>query len=79
MEKKIERMMYIERQSQTDNRSAQRGFCPVRLMQKIMEGKWKFIILYYLMLKPTRFNELQRLIPNISHGVLTTQLKEDMG
>ncbi|WP_366788487.1 MULTISPECIES: winged helix-turn-helix transcriptional regulator [unclassified Megasphaera] len=44
-----------------------------------MEGKWKFIILYYLMLKPTRFNELQRLIPNISHGVLTTQLKEDMG
>ena len=33
-------------------------------------------ILYYLMLKPTRFNELQRLIPNISHGVLTTQLKE---
>ena len=51
-------------------------FCPVRLMQKIMEGKWKFIILYYLMLKPTRFNELQRLIPNISHGVLTAQLKE---
>lgn len=28
MEKKIERMMYIERQSQTDNRSAQRGFLP---------------------------------------------------
>lgn len=51
-------------------------FCPVRLMQKIMEGKWKFIILYYLMLKPTHFNELQRLIPNISHGVLTVQLKE---
>lgn len=51
-------------------------FCPVRLMQKIMEGKWKFIILYYLMLKPTRFNELQRLIPNISHGVLTAQLRE---
>lgn len=51
-------------------------FCPVRLMQKIMEGKWKFIILYYLMLKPTRFNELQRLIPNISHGVLAAQLKE---
>ena len=51
-------------------------FCPVRLMQKIMEGKWKFIILYYLMLKPTRFNELQRLIPNISHGVLTALLKE---
>lgn len=45
-------------------------------MQKIMEGKWKFIILYYLMLKPTRFNELQRLIPNISQGVLAAQLKE---
>jgi len=50
--------------------------CPVRTAQKIFEGKWKLIILYYLSLKPTRFNELQKLIPNISHGVLSLQLKE---
>lgn len=50
--------------------------CPVRTFQKIVEGKWKFIILFYLGIKPTRFNELQRLIPNISHGVLSIQLKE---
>ncbi|MDR3595692.1 helix-turn-helix domain-containing protein [Clostridium sp.] len=50
--------------------------CPVRTAQKIVEGKWKVIIFYYLSLKPTRFNELQKLIPNISHGVLSSQLKE---
>ncbi|KOA19682.1 HTH-type transcriptional activator HxlR [Clostridium homopropionicum DSM 5847] len=50
--------------------------CPVRTTQKIFEGKWKLIILYYLSLKSTRFNELQKLIPNISHGVLSLQLKE---
>lgn len=50
--------------------------CPVRTFQKIVEGKWKFIIIFYLSLKSTRFNELQRLIPNISHGVLSLQLKE---
>lgn len=50
--------------------------CPVRTFQKIVEGKWKFIILFYLSIKPTRFNELQKLIPNISHGVLSLQLKE---
>ena len=52
------------------------GVCPVRLLQKILGGKWTFIILYYLTLKPTRFNELERKIPNISHGVLAEQLKE---
>jgi DNA-binding HxlR family transcriptional regulator len=52
------------------------GVCPVRVAQKLFEGKWKFIILYYLSLKPTRFNELKKLIPNISHGVLSLQLKE---
>lgn len=52
------------------------GICPVRTVQKLFEGKWKFIILYYLSLKSTRFNELKKLIPNISHGVLSLQLKE---
>ncbi|OPJ64011.1 winged helix-turn-helix transcriptional regulator [Clostridium oryzae] len=50
--------------------------CPVRTVQKIVEGKWKFIILFYLSKQTIRFNELQKLIPNISHGVLSLQLKE---
>ena len=52
------------------------GICPVRTVQKLFEGKWKFIILYHLRLKSTRFNELKRIIPNISHGVHSLQLKE---
>ena len=50
--------------------------CPVRTAQKIIEGKWKFVILYYISMGPVRFNKLQKLIPNISHGVLSLQLKE---
>ncbi|MEH7475224.1 helix-turn-helix domain-containing protein, partial [Priestia megaterium] len=38
--------------------------------------KWKIIILWHLSTKTRRFNELQRLLPNISKGILTRQLRE---
>lgn len=40
-------------------------------------GKWKPIILFYLMKNDTlRFSELQRLIPEITKKMLTSQLRE---
>lgn len=43
----------------------------------VISGKWKMIILYWLVeYEVVRFNELQRLIGNISHRTLTQQLKE---
>jgi DNA-binding HxlR family transcriptional regulator len=39
-------------------------------------GKWKLSILWILHRKTRRFGELQKLLPSISRGVLTTQLKE---
>jgi DNA-binding HxlR family transcriptional regulator len=40
-------------------------------------GKWKPIILFYLMKNETlRFSELQRLIPEITKKMLTSQLRE---
>ncbi|MBY0089442.1 helix-turn-helix transcriptional regulator [Priestia aryabhattai] len=42
----------------------------------MIAGKWKIIILWHLSTKTRRFNELQRLLPNISKGILTCQLRE---
>lgn len=50
--------------------------CPVTQAQNIIAGKWKIIILWHLSIKTRRFNELQRLLPNISKGILTRQLRE---
>ncbi|GAB1808354.1 MULTISPECIES: winged helix-turn-helix transcriptional regulator [Priestia] len=50
--------------------------CPVTQTQDIIAGKWKIIILWHLSTKTRRFNELQRLLPNISKGILTCQLRE---
>ena len=50
--------------------------CPVTQTQDIIAGKWKIIILWHLSTKIRRFNELQRLLPNISKGILTRQLRE---
>ncbi|MES9755879.1 helix-turn-helix domain-containing protein [Priestia megaterium] len=50
--------------------------CPVTQTQDIIAGKWKIVILWHLSTKTRRFNELQRLLPNISKGILTRQLRE---
>jgi DNA-binding HxlR family transcriptional regulator len=50
--------------------------CPVTETQDIIAGKWKIIILWHLSKQTRRFNELQRLLPDISKGILTRQLRE---
>jgi len=52
------------------------NLCPVTTVQNTLMGKWKLIILWILHTKTRRFNELERLMPSISHGVLAQQLKE---
>ncbi len=39
-------------------------------------GKWMFWITYHLLSGPKRFGELQRLLPQASRQMLTTQLRE---
>jgi Predicted transcriptional regulators len=39
-------------------------------------GKWKLAILWYLSQQTRRFGELQRLMSDVSRGVLTQQLRE---
>jgi len=50
--------------------------CPFHLAMSILEGKWKFAILYVLSAQGTlRFKELERSIPDISTRMLTKELK----
>ncbi|MBL1351899.1 MAG: helix-turn-helix transcriptional regulator [Zetaproteobacteria bacterium] len=50
--------------------------CPVEAALAVIGGKWKGIILYHLRSDVRRFNELKRLIPNITQRMLTKQLRE---
>lgn len=52
------------------------NICPVAAVQNVLAGKWKIIILWHLIQKTIRFGELQKLIPEISQGILTRQLRE---
>ncbi|OIQ08674.1 HTH-type transcriptional activator HxlR [Moorella thermoacetica] len=50
--------------------------CPVTAVQRLIAGKWKIVILWHLSHKTRRFNELQKLLPEVSRGVLTQQLRD---
>ncbi len=50
--------------------------CPMSTAMKVLNGKWKMLILWYLSRRTTRFNELQRKLPNITQKTLTLQLRE---
>jgi len=48
----------------------------VSTIQKVLGGKWKIEILYYISLRTRRFGELQRQIGEITQSTLTKQLRE---
>ena len=50
--------------------------CPLAVMLAKIGGKWKCIILWWLMNGPRRFTELRRRIPGITQKMLTQQLRE---
>jgi len=50
--------------------------CPVSVTQNVLMGKWKLSILWVVGQKTRRFSELARLMPKVSRGVLTQQLRE---
>lgn len=50
--------------------------CPIEATINLIGGKYKVLILWYLIEKTLRFNELQKLVPNATPKMLTQQLKE---
>jgi DNA-binding HxlR family transcriptional regulator len=49
--------------------------CPLTAALYAIGGKWNMICLYWLDTGMRRFNELQRLMPDISHKVLAHTLR----
>jgi DNA-binding HxlR family transcriptional regulator len=57
--------------------SCENHSCPIEYTLDVIGGKWKLLILYYLMNDGVkRYNELKRCITGISHKMLSAQLKE---
>lgn len=56
--------------AQTSNR------CAVEVTVEVAGGKWKPLILHYLLSGPTRFGKLRGLIGGVTQRSLTLQLRE---
>lgn len=52
------------------------GVCPFVTAQRLIQGKWAILILHHLSAGTTRFNELQRKMPKMTHATLSSQLKQ---
>nr|WP_245224339.1 helix-turn-helix domain-containing protein [Rhizobium halophytocola] len=50
--------------------------CPVRTVIDQIGGKWSTLLLQALHDQPYRFNELKRLVPDISQRMLTQTLRD---
>lgn len=50
--------------------------CPAEKTLDFLTGKWRPMIIYWLLEGPLRFNELQRRLGGITHRTLSKTLKE---
>lgn len=50
--------------------------CPAEVTLDFLAGKWRPMIIYWLLQGPMRFNELQRRLGAVSHRTLSKTLKE---
>jgi DNA-binding HxlR family transcriptional regulator len=59
-----------------ENKEFMLNFCPMRTAINVIGGKWKLLILSYLMTGPKRYGELFRLMNEISEKMLIQELRE---
>ena len=50
--------------------------CPTEITLEAISGRWKVMVIYWLLQGDRRFNQLQRDLAGITHRTLTKQLKE---
>ena len=50
--------------------------CPMVLVQEMLSGKRKMLILWYLSYKTLRFSDIKRRLPDVTQKMLTIQLRK---
>jgi DNA-binding HxlR family transcriptional regulator len=50
--------------------------CPLTAALEVLGGRWSLIALYWLADGTRRFSDLQRLMPDITHKMLTSTLRQ---
>ncbi len=51
------------------------GVCPYVTAQKLLTGKWTILIMQHLSEQVMRFNELHKVLPQLTQATLTKQLR----
>ena len=49
--------------------------CPLEETMRVLGGRWRIVLVYYLLEGKKRFSELRRLMPEISQRMLTLDLR----
>lgn len=59
-----------------DPRDEHPEHCPAEVTLDFIAGKWRPMVIYWLLEGPMRFNELQRRLGPVTHRTLSKTLKE---
>lgn len=69
--------LLVSTQNMSETASPLPGFtCGLDATLRLIAGKWKPLILYFLLQGPNRYGELKRAVRGVSDKVLIQQLKE---
>lgn len=71
----MEKIVTSHKKCHMSQRCAKYATCPMVLVHKLVSGKWKILILWYLSSGPLRFSEIKRKLPDVTQKMLTNQLR----
>lgn len=71
----MEKIVTSHKKCHMSQRCAKYATCPMVLVHKLVSGKWKILILWYLTSGSLRFSEIKRKLPDVTQKMLTNQLR----